>query len=152
MFISNINAHCFTFGEKGNFIKHHEVSKYENGCRWNWEHSSNNAKHNILCFQGIRSLGSPSCRNNFPRGLLLFSKAFSKCSLTKASNTCPVNGSSYCSHSAAPWPWTMATRTFIILLPEPIFPLVVHFNVKPSDFLRHVTAVVDLAWSNGLVL
>ena len=32
------------------------------------------------------------------------------------------------------------------------FPFVVHFNAKLSVFLRHAIAVVDLAWSHGLVL
>ena len=32
------------------------------------------------------------------------------------------------------------------------FPFVMHFVAKFSDFLRHATAAVDLAWWHGLVL
>ena len=56
----------------------------------------------FLAFKEIW-LGCPSYRNNFPCGLLLFSKTFSKCSLRKSTKNCPVNCSSYCSQRTAPY-------------------------------------------------
>ena len=98
-------------------------------------------------------LGSRPCRNNFSRGLLLFSKAFSKCFLTKPAKNCPVNCSSYCSHKSAPWPWAMGYKHFHHFTPRALFfPFIVHFSDKPSDYLRQAIAVVDLAWSHELVL
>ena len=66
-------------------------------------------------------LGSRPCRNNFSRGLLLFSKAFSKCFLTKPAKNCPVNCSSYCSHKSAPWPWAMGYKHFHHFTPRALF-------------------------------